>query len=96
MVGGITNSVREVGDPTHPVFLLLSIYRELIQSEDYCLPNDELENDRLDIHNHMVNILLGGRLHLAPIPHNCQRILDLGTGEARTSDLWCYCVADLL
>ena len=47
---------------------------------DYVFPNDETEADRLDIHNHMIKLRLGGRLHLAPVNENTQRILDLGTG----------------
>lgn len=34
----------------------------------------------MDIHHHMVHLLLDGRLHLAPIGNDVQRILDLGTG----------------
>lgn len=46
----------------------------------YLLPNDESENDRLDIHNHLMTLLLDGNLHMAPIGKNPQRILDIGTG----------------
>jgi hypothetical protein len=45
----------------------------------YLLPNDEEENDRLDIFHHLMGIVNGGKLHRAPLksPH---RILDIGTG----------------
>ncbi|KAI9811556.1 MAG: hypothetical protein M1832_000866 [Thelocarpon impressellum] len=46
----------------------------------YNLPNDEKENDRLDIVHHMVTLRLDGKLHLAPIGKNPQRVLDIGTG----------------
>ncbi|KAI9789593.1 MAG: hypothetical protein M1816_005902 [Peltula sp. TS41687] len=46
----------------------------------YLFPNDDEETDRIDIHNHMVGLMLDGKLHLAPIGKSPQRILDLGTG----------------
>lgn len=51
-----------------------------LTSTGYVLPNDEREQDRLDIHHHMTNLVLGGKLHLAPIGKTPQRILDIGTG----------------
>ena len=38
------------------------------------------ENERLDIAHKLFEVRLNGRLHLAPIGPNPQRILDLGTG----------------
>ncbi|PGG96661.1 hypothetical protein AJ79_09498 [Helicocarpus griseus UAMH5409] len=46
----------------------------------YFFPNDELEQERLDIIHHMTDLVLSGRLYLAPIGNNPQRILDLATG----------------
>jgi SAM-dependent methyltransferase len=43
-------------------------------------PNDDEENDRLDLYHHIQTLSLGGKLHLAPIGENPQRILDIGTG----------------
>lgn len=34
----------------------------------------------MDLVHHIYRLLLGGRLHLAPIKPNPQRVLDLGTG----------------
>ncbi|RPB10755.1 S-adenosyl-L-methionine-dependent methyltransferase [Morchella conica CCBAS932] len=45
----------------------------------YPLPNDETEQDRLDIVHHINLLLLSGELHVAPLS-NPQRILDIGTG----------------
>jgi methylase of polypeptide subunit release factors len=45
----------------------------------YLLPNDEKENDRLDIFHHLMGIVNGGKLHRAPVK-NPHRILDIGTG----------------
>ncbi|RDW74914.1 hypothetical protein BP6252_06056 [Coleophoma cylindrospora] len=46
----------------------------------YFLPNDEEENDRLDLFHHLLTLRCNDKLHLAPIGSNPQRILDLGTG----------------
>lgn len=48
--------------------------------EAYLAPNDEAENDRLDMHHHLAALLIGGRLTTAPIESNVQRILDVGCG----------------
>jgi methylase of polypeptide subunit release factors len=44
------------------------------------MPNDEQEQDRLDIHHHISMLNLGGELYLAPIGDHPNNILDLGTG----------------
>lgn len=38
------------------------------------------ESDRLDIMHKLVEVSLGGKFNLAPIPAQPQRILDIGTG----------------
>jgi len=45
----------------------------------YPLPNDEKEQNRLDLAHHVFRLVLGGQLYRAPI-QNPQRILDIGTG----------------
>lgn len=45
----------------------------------YYLPNDDVEQDRLNLQHHLWTLTLDGRLHLAPIV-NPQRVLDIGTG----------------
>ncbi|WEW57333.1 hypothetical protein PRK78_002798 [Emydomyces testavorans] len=47
---------------------------------EYILPNDEEEQDRMDLAHHIYRLILGGGLYRAPIPDNVQRVLDLGTG----------------
>lgn len=50
------------------------------------LPNDDVEQERLDLQHHTFKIYLDGKLHLAPLgaasfPHGYpRRVLDLGTG----------------
>ncbi|KAI9731225.1 MAG: hypothetical protein M1834_005418 [Cirrosporium novae-zelandiae] len=47
---------------------------------EYVLPNDEEEQDRMDLGHHIYLLLLKGKLYRAPLPPNPQRVLDLGTG----------------
>lgn len=46
----------------------------------YMLPNDETEQDRLDMLHHIYRMILGGRLFLAPLTSEPERVLDFGTG----------------
>src|SRR5882762_8412650 len=52
--------------------------RDCLQA--YFAPNDDIENDRLDMHHHLATLILGGKLTTAPIGKNPQRILDVGCG----------------
>ncbi|KAI5848797.1 S-adenosyl-L-methionine-dependent methyltransferase [Tricharina praecox] len=45
----------------------------------YPLPNDETEQDRIDLHHHICLLSAGGNITFAPV-QNPQRILDVGTG----------------
>ncbi|KAL3595893.1 hypothetical protein FPOAC2_10263 [Fusarium poae] len=56
----------------------------------YLLPNDDKEQDRMDLVHHLYGLLLGGKLFLAPIPHEPHRVLDLGTGTG----IWAMDFAD--
>ncbi|KAL1975821.1 hypothetical protein VTN31DRAFT_4213 [Thermomyces dupontii] len=56
----------------------------------YLLPNDEAENDRLDMVHELCLQLLHRKLYLAPIK-SPQRVIDLGTGTG----LWAIDFADL-
>ncbi|PUU81664.1 S-adenosyl-L-methionine-dependent methyltransferase [Tuber borchii] len=53
---------------------------ELISHRKYVIPNDEAEQERLDIVHHVYLLLLDGKLVRAPVDDNIQRILDVGTG----------------
>ncbi|KAL2000279.1 hypothetical protein VTN02DRAFT_3326 [Thermoascus thermophilus] len=55
------------------------------QSGSYQFPNDEAEQDRLDMCHHIFFKTLSDQLFLAPINPSGMRILDLGTG---TGDLY--------
>ena len=54
------------------------------------MPIDEQEQDRNDLQHAKFMLLLGARLHLAPISDEPQKILDLGTG----SGIWSIDMAD--
>jgi SAM-dependent methyltransferase len=60
------------------------------QDGKYLLPNDEAEQDRLDLHHHLFRLILGGKLFRAPIGSNPQRVLDFGTGTG----IWAIDFAD--
>ncbi|RPA85830.1 S-adenosyl-L-methionine-dependent methyltransferase [Ascobolus immersus RN42] len=56
------------------------------------LPNDETEQDRLDLIHHLYLLILKGSLYLAPLkPGSVHRALDLGTGTG----IWAVDFADL-
>ena len=55
----------------------------------YLMPNDDLEQDRLDLHHHIFNLATRGKLVHAPI-QNPSRVLDAGTGTG----IWAIEFAD--
>lgn len=44
------------------------------------MPNDEEEQDRMDLQHHICLLALSGELYVAPAMKDPKRILDLGTG----------------
>jgi SAM-dependent methyltransferase len=56
----------------------------------YPLPNDDIEQRRLDLQHHVFLLLLQGKLFHAPIASHPQHILDIGTGTG----LWAIDMAD--
>ena len=49
-------------------------------SENVLLPNDESEQDRLDLQHHILKMCLDGDLTVTNIPTSSQNIIDVGTG----------------
>ncbi|RPA72311.1 S-adenosyl-L-methionine-dependent methyltransferase [Ascobolus immersus RN42] len=60
------------------------------KSAEYMLPNDDTEQERLDITHHMYNVMYGGKLHFAPLKHP-KTALDLGCGTG----IWAIDFGDL-
>lgn len=56
---------------------------------EYYLPNDEVEQARLDLQHHIYRLSQGGALYCAPIK-NPQSVLDIGTGTG----IWAIEFAD--
>lgn len=50
------------------------------RSGSYLLPNDEIEQDRLDLLHHLFLMMLDGQLYMSPTTSTPQRVLDIGTG----------------
>ncbi|KAI9766463.1 MAG: hypothetical protein M1840_006570 [Geoglossum simile] len=47
---------------------------------EYPFPNDEKEQDRLDLIHHLHCLILDGKLFVSPIGNSSKRVLDIGTG----------------
>ncbi|KAL4804398.1 S-adenosyl-L-methionine-dependent methyltransferase [Aspergillus unguis] len=60
------------------------------RSGEYLFPNDEREQDRLELHSRICHLALSGALYRAPLKPGIRTILDLGTG---TGD-WAIDMAD--
>ncbi|RJE17737.1 Methyltransferase [Aspergillus sclerotialis] len=57
---------------------------------EYLIPNDDREQERLQLHHHICLMTLGGQLFRSPIDPSSARILDLGTGTG----VWAIDMAD--
>lgn len=57
---------------------------------EYWGPNDEKQNNQLDLAHNLYLLTLGGKLFLAPIGDNPQSVLDVGTGTG----IWAMDFAD--
>lgn len=54
------------------------------------MPNDDMEQERLDLVHHVWKLILRGELHRAPISSSIQTALDVGTGTG----IWAMEFAD--
>lgn len=50
------------------------------ENQQYLLPSDETEMDRLDLAHHLQLLVLGGELYKAPLQSDPHNVLDCGTG----------------
>ena len=62
------------------------------QAGRYDLPNDEQEQERMDLQYHALRLAFGDKLFFAPIGENPTHILDIGTGTG----IWPMDVAESL
>jgi hypothetical protein len=51
----------------------------------YFFPNDDVENDRLDLQHAIFLKSLDGKLYLSPVPKDLRHVLDVGTGTGIVS-----------
>ncbi|KAK3400617.1 S-adenosyl-L-methionine-dependent methyltransferase [Sordaria brevicollis] len=65
-------------------------HSESVANTPYWGPNDEKQNELLDIFHHTMTIALDGDLYKAPITENPKNVLDIGTGTG----LWAIDFAD--
>ncbi|KAH7176939.1 S-adenosyl-L-methionine-dependent methyltransferase [Dactylonectria macrodidyma] len=56
----------------------------------YFAPNDDQQNDSVDITHHYLTLLLKGKLYLPPLKPNIEKVLDIGTGTG----IWAIDFAD--
>ena len=56
----------------------------------YAFPNDEGEQERLDIQYHGMRLSINNKMYHAPLARDPEAILDIGTGTG----IWCMDVAD--
>ena len=56
------------------------------------IDGQQKESDRLDIMHKLTEVSLGGKLNLATVPSNPQRILDIGTGTG----IWAMEMGEIL
>jgi methylase of polypeptide subunit release factors len=61
------------------------IYCKAYEGEAYLFPNDNPEQDRLDLQHHIFRLSADNALYLAPIPQDLHSVLDVGTGTGIVS-----------
>ncbi|KAK3314452.1 S-adenosyl-L-methionine-dependent methyltransferase [Apodospora peruviana] len=59
------------------------------EKAEYWAPNDDTQNEQLDINHHLLSLTLGNKLYLAPLS-NPKKVLDIGTGTG----IWAIDFAD--
>ncbi|KAL7628840.1 hypothetical protein AAE478_000355 [Parahypoxylon ruwenzoriense] len=49
-------------------------------ADKYWGPNDEQQNEAMDMNHHFLTLCLGGKLFLTPLKNDIEKVLDIGTG----------------
>ncbi|EFX00624.1 hypothetical protein CMQ_7626 [Grosmannia clavigera kw1407] len=65
-------------------------YHHELGENHYWAPNDDRQNNTLDIGHHTYTLLMGGKLFLAPLPEHIDKAVDIGTG----SGIWAIEIED--
>ncbi|KAI5793341.1 S-adenosyl-L-methionine-dependent methyltransferase [Pyronema domesticum] len=87
---GYDTSIASLSSSVHEyIFENGRRYHAYYGPDQYLMPQDEKEKDRLDLHHEIILQLFEGQLHQAPL-QNPHRILDVGTGTG----IWAIDMAD--
>ncbi|KAK3946697.1 S-adenosyl-L-methionine-dependent methyltransferase [Pseudoneurospora amorphoporcata] len=65
-------------------------HSDTVTSGEYWGPNDEKQNEMLDIYHHTMTLVFDGQLYTAPISDDPKHVVDIGTGTG----LWAIDFAD--
>ncbi|KAH7162124.1 S-adenosyl-L-methionine-dependent methyltransferase [Dactylonectria estremocensis] len=78
--GSVASSTASISESILDYRRLHGRTYENIKTTEYWAPNDDQQNDGLDMIHNATLMMLGDKLYLAPIPDNLDRVLDVGTG----------------
>ncbi|CCC05793.1 unnamed protein product [Sordaria macrospora k-hell] len=65
-------------------------HSDTVTNREYWGPNDEKQNEMLDIYHHTMTLVFDGQLYTAPISDDPKHVVDIGTGTG----LWAIDFAD--
>ncbi|GKU05774.1 unnamed protein product [Fusarium langsethiae] len=90
----IPDSASSTASLTSSILKYRTLHGRLYQSErgntDYWGPIDETHQEAMDINHHVLTLLMGDKLYLAPISNDIQAAADIGTGTG----IWAIEFAD--
>ncbi|KAN0108726.1 S-adenosyl-L-methionine-dependent methyltransferase [Hyaloscypha variabilis] len=82
-IGSMESSTQSVRDSVYEYVEENGRRFHKYKQGNYLLPNDETEQDRLDLQHHLFTLTFDGKLHIAPIEElkgGVHNVLDIGTG----------------
>lgn len=83
----ILQGVKENGRSYHR-------YKGVSSANDYPIPDDELEQERLELQHQLFTMIFNGNLNLAPLEGDPEHVLDLGTGTGTWAMQAGHCTLD--
>ncbi|KAH6871785.1 S-adenosyl-L-methionine-dependent methyltransferase [Thelonectria olida] len=88
------DAVSSTASITSSILRYRTIHGRTYHSErgdaQYWTPNDEHHNESMDINHHLLSLSLEGKLFLAPLEDDIEKVLDVGTGTG----IWAIDFAD--